>query len=1229
MGQQFFRRISSQAQVSQGSRTLYWFASTAYVPGIFLTALLPFQISLISLSVVAPSWAGACSVSDITGCGASGGTGVPGRSGNGGGGNGQGGGSSHIDGNSVTVQDAGSWAVIGDGGAGAQGDGGPAAVGGVGYALAIEGTIVGTLDGFDGLGGLPGTNFGGGGGGGGAGILYTGQDITLGMAATISGGTGGSGGSVLNGTSGVGNGGGGAGGGSGITSMRVQTRITNYGLIIGGNGGNGADGGFGGGGGGGGDGLLSLGGAAYIVNAGTIAGGIGGIAGASGGFGLASTDGAGGAGVNLTGERNLVYNLGTIVGGIGNGGGTGIIARGRDTINNAGTISGALNGITRAAAIKFGGTDNTLILRTGSQIIGDLVFDTGASATIISLTGVALENDLKFLNGPSAVTFDATVMNLSVSGSISGNGTVNLIGGNTLTLSGANTYSGGTIISAGTLVAGHDDGSVIDAMGTGLITLRGGRLHSAVGSSTLNSYLIAAGTTSTISTATGTQLWLNGGSGQSFTLQGDLVIGASDGAGDVVMDVVGPNAAPASTITVAQGRLVDGNRSLGSLTGSAAATRVASGAAIDFSAFGGTIRNLQDATPGNGGTVSWAGNRLYVHGGSFSGQFVNSSVGEFVKGSTDTLLLNGDNSGFTGTTTVADGKLIVGDANHSSAMLGGTIDVLSGATLGGYGSLGETTVQSGGRLSPGNSIGTLMVDGDLTLKPGSILEIEIASNGTSDRVDVAGTATVSGSNVSVGTIDPETSYRNGQLYHILTADSGISGEFAGVVSNSAFLDMSLAFDDTSTDLRICLKTGCPNPVDPETPGPGTPEPEKPSPALFTTVAETRNQYATAGGLDTLAQTGPSLTLYNGLLMLSVDEARAAFDSLSGEAYASAKGVLINDSQFIRNAALGRLQQAFGGAPARPINALTYAGSQKNVSTSASAIDTVAPASIAPVQNLYTAWGYAYGAWTRQDNNGNAGAVKSSVGGFVTGIDGTALDTWRLGLLAGYSHSSFDVNDRVSSGSSDNYTLGAYAGTEWTLNNGHALAFRSGLAYTWHDIDMNRSVAFPGFVDNLTSDYDAGSFQVFGELGYKIHYGKALFEPYAGLAYLRLKTDGFNEKGQTAAALSIHSDTTDTSFSTLGLRASTEFVLGSITATVRTDLGWRHAYGDITPVSTASFIGSDAFTVSGLPIAENAALIETGLDFKLTEDATLGFSYSGQFASGAKQNGVNAKLRVSF
>ncbi|MEL4073252.1 autotransporter-associated beta strand repeat-containing protein, partial [Ochrobactrum sp. GPK 3] len=442
---------------------------------------------------------------------------------------------------------------------------------------------------------------------------------------------------------------------------------------------------------------------------------------------------------------------------------------------------------------------------------------------------------------------------------ISGPGALIKQGLGTLTLSGSNIYTGGTTISAGTLIADHQDsGNVIDAMGTGLITLNGGRLHSSSSSSTLNDYLIVAGTTSTISTATGTTLWLNGGGGQYLSLQGDVVIGASDGAGTVVMDVIGTPTSSDATITVAYGRLVNGNSSLGNITAVAGATRVASGATLDMSAFGGTIRNLQDAAPGNGGAVTWSG-VLNVQGGSFSGQFDTSIGGALVKRSGDTLLLNGDNYNFRGTTSVADGKLIVGDANNSSAVLGGTINVLSGATLGGYGSVGETTVHSGGILSPGNSIGILTVDGNLTFARGSLLEVEIAANGPfnrrSDMVGVTGMATISGGMLSVSAIDPKTSYQSEQKYTIMHADGGVSGIFDTVVSKSAFLNLSMNYMANDILLNVAIKedpvvpvdpeTPTPGtPVDPEIPGPGTPVPEKPSPALFTTVAQTRNQYAT-------------------------------------------------------------------------------------------------------------------------------------------------------------------------------------------------------------------------------------------------------------------------------------------------------------------------------------------------------------------------------------------------
>lgn len=242
---------------------------------------------------------------------------------------------------------------------------------------------------------------------------------------------------------------------------------------------------------------------------------------------------------------------------------------------------------------------------------------------------------------------------------------------------------------------------------------------------------------------------------------------------------------------------------------------------------------------------------------------------------------------------------------------------------------------------------------------------------------------------------------------------------------------------------------------------------------------------------------------------------------------------------------------------------------------------------------------------------------------LAGIDGLVADTIRLGLMAGYSHAGFDAEDRASSGSSDNYHLGLYGGTQWG-----ALGLRSGLAYSWHDIETSRAVAFPGFSESLSGAYNAGTFQAFGELGYRIDTPVATFEPFANLAHVNLHSDGFTETGG-AAALTSPGSNTDTTFATLGLRASTDFTLGTIEATARGTLGWRHAFGDTVPAGTHAFSTGDVFTIAGVPIAEDAAVIEASLDLTLTDTATFGIAYRGQFGSGIQQNDFNAKLAVTF
>jgi outer membrane autotransporter protein len=77
------------------------------------------------------------------------------------------------------------------------------------------------------------------------------------------------------------------------------------------------------------------------------------------------------------------------------------------------------------------------------------------------------------------------------------------------------------------------------------------------------------------------------------------------------------------------------------------------------------------------------------------------------------------------------------------------------------------------------------------------------------------------------------------------------------------------------------------------------------------------------------------------------------------------------------------------------------------------------------------------------------------------------------------------------------------------------------------------------------------------------------------------------------------------------------------------LGWRHAFGDTTPVSTVAFIGGSPFNIAGAPIAEDAAAVEAGLDLNLTANMILGLAYGGQFGSGLTDQTVRGNFSIKF
>ena len=77
------------------------------------------------------------------------------------------------------------------------------------------------------------------------------------------------------------------------------------------------------------------------------------------------------------------------------------------------------------------------------------------------------------------------------------------------------------------------------------------------------------------------------------------------------------------------------------------------------------------------------------------------------------------------------------------------------------------------------------------------------------------------------------------------------------------------------------------------------------------------------------------------------------------------------------------------------------------------------------------------------------------------------------------------------------------------------------------------------------------------------------------------------------------------FTTLGLRVSSAIDFGGFDAALRSMIGWRHAFGDVNLNSVHQFPERDSFIISGATIAENAAVLEAGLDFKLPDNSVFG------------------------
>ncbi|WP_049313940.1 S8 family serine peptidase, partial [Pseudomonas aeruginosa] len=339
--------------------------------------------------------------------------------------------------------------------------------------------------------------------------------------------------------------------------------------------------------------------------------------------------------------------------------------------------------------------------------------------------------------------------------------------------------------------------------------------------------------------------------------------------------------------------------------------------------------------------------------------------GSLVKAGAGSLVLSGDST-YRGPTLV-DGGLLSVDGSLLSA-----VEVNAGGTLGGSGRIGGLLARSGGTVAAGNSIGTLEVAGDLRFESGSTYAVEL-SESASDRIVASGKASIAGGNVTLAMENsPDLLSQSqveslvGRRYDILDAAGGIDGRFDAVLPNYLFLGGTL--DYAANAIRLDIGRN------------GT---------ALASVAQTPNQAAVAGAVEALGAGNP---VYESLLLSeNAATAQRAFQQLSGEIYPALAGLLLNDSRYLRDSVGERLRQASDGE----------AGGE------------------AP-----EGWFKALGSWGKSaDGSHGSEGYRHSVGGFLLGVDSQVASDTRLGLVAGYSNSSLNMDSSLqSSASIDSYHL---------------------------------------------------------------------------------------------------------------------------------------------------------------------------------------------------------------
>jgi fibronectin-binding autotransporter adhesin len=914
---------------------------------------------------------------------------------------------------------------------------------------------------------------------------------------------------------------------------------------------------------------------------------------------------------------------------IGNGGTTGSITG--NVINQFTLVFDRSDSYTFSGSITSGGQ----LLQNGSGTTILTANDTYAGGTTINAGTLQLGNGgttgaiLGDVADNGTLAFDRS-NTLTFAGAISGGGALTQIGTGTTILTGTNTYAGGTTISAGTLQIGNGGttGSIVGNIGdngtlainrsdsltlAGLISGTGGLRQIGSGMTFLTANdTYAGGTTITGGTLVIGQGGTSGAIAGNVTGSGfatlafnrsDAVVIGNTIAGDINLAVF------QGTVTLTGTNTYTGNTTVGGMIGQSATLAIASNANLGgvnqfylrINGFG-TLKALGDLNfpqsllvlggsgdstiDTNGHTITQSG-QIYDYTDLLGGPPpVGPAADTLVKTGLGTLNILSGNT-YTGATVVNGGTLAV----NGAIALSNQTTVNAGGTLAGGGTVGKTTIASGGIIAPGNGgPATLYIAGPLSFASGANYAAEVSAT-AHDLLTVTGSASLGGT-LTASSLGG--AFVSGDKIPLLTAWGGVSNTFTLVaVGSFNSLVPSLVYDADDVFLLLSTEHLTPN---------------LPANAPL-------NARNVTGGIDAAAAQGDTMpAAFVALASLSPTALQGAATQLSGEVSAD----LPEAGVALLNPFLVTVLDRFGDLGSSLSDA-TFAGASPQLASGDPSPASPRPASASGSGHLWLSVGGGHGTTDGDPTGVGSHNVSTGATGVTGGFDVLLGSQALVGAAISAGHASFKLSDGLGIARSNALQGGIYG----TVRFGGAAYISAVGAYGQHDMATSRFVTVSG-VDHLVAKFTAENFGGRIEGGYRFGFDTLGVTPYLALQAETFELPAYSETAQSGAAtfaLGYAAHDTSTTRVELGVNLDHDFALGG--GDVFHLFGrsaWAHDNSSAQDAQ-ALFLAlpGSGFTVHGAAGAEDAALFALGAEVRS----------AGNFSFGARMDGLLSDHATSY